>query len=106
MKGRAELRAAYEALTEAAFPPHAHGDQLEDALMLLLELDGHYAGIAASALAGGRPSRPAEEDLLDVEGRLSRLRPTKASGEDAATLDAAHQYVRLLRRVHSALPSA
>lgn len=61
------VRLAAQSLASIPFPDTAiESDSLADTLMTVLELDGHYYGLAQSALEGHRVVAGAKDDDLEA----------------------------------------
>lgn len=95
------LRAAWKELQSLPFPEHPDDDVLAGWLLDLAELDGHIAGLAATALG----SRGAAPVLLsrEVAAHAALLEQINVAAEDAAVYDECIAYIARLQRVADAL---
>ena len=97
-----EVRSAFKLLERLQFPPPPNDLELGDWIMDLLELDGFYAGVATSLLAGNAPShRPEKHELEDLKTSLENLRVI--GEEDILILAQCRNYFQALARLHNAL---
>jgi hypothetical protein len=95
------LAEALDHLKALPFPPEPDDPDIADWIVDLLEVDGHYAGLATTALAGGRIVPPDPGDLAELRGRLDALRA--GTPADEAILSGCHGYLTALERVHACL---
>jgi hypothetical protein len=95
------LERAFEALVAVPFPEHPDSDELDDAMMPLLELDAYYAGLADSTINGSRARHHPLHELRRLREALARA---PVSGERDARIQArALERVELLERVRTEL---
>ncbi|GAB3624997.1 hypothetical protein GCM10027418_30840 [Mariniluteicoccus endophyticus] len=90
-------------LDRLPFPRPPVDDSLADWIMDLLDADGYYAGLAQSALYGGRVRRPPDGGLSDLRERLSHL--VAHTSEDEKILDDCRIYFSALEDLEQALRS-
>jgi hypothetical protein len=104
MAAREDLASAIQALQRSNFPEHASSDDLAEWTLDLVEADAFLAGLASSALGGGRVDVPPADALNNLADRLAAMR-VKAPG-DEVILEQCNDYFAVLRRLHLALRAA
>lgn len=95
---------ALEALKAASFPRSPEDPDLGEWIMELLEIDGHYAGLAMTVVGSGRVTPPAAHELDDLRSWLDDVRV--ATPGDEEVLAQCRSYFRVLERLHAALRSS
>ena len=96
------LKEAYDALVRAPFPSHPKSQDLAEWREELAEMDSFYAGIAATALAGG-PVNHYLWELNELEVTLASIVPLP---DDAKAFDQCRHRLELLKEVRERLQNS
>lgn len=94
------LLLALEQLKGIPFPGHPDDPDLAEWVLELTELDGHFVGLAVSALASSRSGLTDSTEVARHEALLAEL---GAVGDDKAIYDRCRQYVSQLRWIEELL---
>jgi len=97
---RQALASAFDQLKAQPFPSHPDDSDLAEWVLDLTDLDGHIAGLAATALGSSREQSPASHEVADHARRLSEI---SVVGNDERIYEACISYVEALQRVEDAL---
>lgn len=98
---REAVSRALEDLKASSFPPSPEDPDLGDWIMELLEIDGHYAGLATTVDGSGRATPPTAHELDDLRDWLGHVRV--ATPGDEEILAQCRSYFGALERLHAAL---
>lgn len=97
---RERLQAAWDHFRSLPFPDHPDDPDFDDWLLDFAETDGYYAGLATTALGGGRVDVD-RSHLRSAKDDLSHIRVI--TEEDEEILAATRRYVDALEAVVDAL---
>jgi hypothetical protein len=97
---RERLQAEWERFRALPFPDHPDDPDFDDWLLDFAETDAYYAGLAATALGGGKVDVDKSHIRAAKDG-LSHIRVI--TDEDEEILGAARKYVEALEAVVDAL---
>ena len=101
MQQVAQIGERLRRLKELTFPAKPGDTQLAEWILDLAELDGHYAGLATTALQGGAIHLREYHDLQDAVTRLASIHPTDPA--DQSTIEHCKLYVLALKELAQAL---
>jgi len=97
---RDALASAFDQLKSRPFPGHPDDPDLAEWVLELTELDGHIAGLAATALGSGLAQVLSVHEVADHARRLDDIRVV---GDDEGIYEVCAAYVHALQRVEDAL---
>lgn len=97
---QAALSLALEQLKGLPFPSHPNDPELAEWVLDLAELDGHFVGLAVSALASGGSALADSGECARHQERLAQL---GVVGSDEEIYDCGRRYINRLRRIEDLL---